>query len=60
MLLAFVLWLYLAWLLGLSGALFVRALSLHSAAPAAENPLLTEAMRVLQVIIQGHRLGEAI
>ena len=59
-LLVFLLWLYLVWLLVLSGALFVRTFSLHGAALAVEEPLLIKAMRVLVVIVQRHRLGEAI
>ncbi|HCY04791.1 MAG TPA: hypothetical protein DHU16_05005 [Gammaproteobacteria bacterium] len=46
-LLVFLLWLYLVWLLILSGALFVCSLSLHGAALAVEEPLLIKAMRVL-------------
>ena len=59
-LVVFLLGLYLVWLLVLSGALFVRTLSLYGAALAVQEPLLIKAMRVLLVIVQGHRLGEAI
>ena len=59
-LLVLLLWLYLFWLLILSGALFLRTLSLHGAALAVERPLLIKVMLVLRVIVQGHRLREAI
>ena len=46
-LLVFLLWLYLVWLMIPSGAVFVRALTLHGAALAVEEPSLIKAMRVL-------------
>ena len=55
---AFLLWLYLVWVIVLSGAIFVR--SLRSSANSIDEPLLIRAARVLRVIAQAHRLGMAV
>lgn len=56
----FLLWLYLVWIIVLSGAVFVRSLSLPSSAVPVDEPLLIRAARVLRVIAQAHRLGKAV
>lgn len=57
---AFLLWLYLVWVIVLSGAVFVRSLSLRTSATPMDEPLLIRAVRVLRVIAQAHKLGRAI
>lgn len=56
----FLLWLYLVWVIVLSGAVFVRSLSLHGSLARVDEPLLIKAMRVLQTVAEGHSLGEPI
>ena len=57
---AFLLWLYLVWVIVLSGAIFVRSLSLRSSVPLIDEPLLIRAARVLRVTAQAHRSGMAV
>ena len=54
----FLLWLHVVWVMVLGGAIFVRALSLHGAAVVVDEPLLIKAIRVVQVVVQGHRFGQ--
>ena len=56
----FLLWLYLVWVIVLSGAVFVRSLSLHGSVARLDEPLLIKAMRVLQTVAEGHSLGQPI
>jgi hypothetical protein len=44
----------------LSGAVFVRSLSVRSSAAPVDEPLLIRAARVLRVIAQAHRLGKGV
>ncbi|HAH80997.1 MAG TPA: hypothetical protein DCL88_07185 [Gammaproteobacteria bacterium] len=48
------------WVIVLSGAVFVRSLSLHGSVARLDEPLLIKAMRVLQAVAEGHGLGEPI
>ena len=54
----FLLWLHVVWVMVLGGAIFVRALSLHGAAVVVDEPLLIKAIRVVQVVVQGHGFGQ--
>jgi membrane protein len=56
----FLLWLYLVWVIALSGAVFARSLSLRGTVVRADEPLLIKAMRVLQMVAEAHRLGRPI
>lgn len=56
----FLLWLYLVWIIVLSGAVFVRSLCLRASVAPSDEPLLIGAARVLQTIADAHRQGSAV
>lgn len=56
----FLLWLYLVWVIVLSGAVFVRSLCLRASVAPCDEPILIRAARVLQIIAKAHRQGSAV
>ncbi|MDA1074693.1 MAG: YihY family inner membrane protein [Proteobacteria bacterium] len=58
----FLAWLYLMWVLILSGAIFVRTLSLSREVPRGDlsEPLLVKGARVVQLLYDAHMQGQTI
>lgn len=56
----FLLWLYFVWVIVLSGAIFVRCLSLSREREVSGEPLLIKAVRVLAFFHAAHDRGEAV
>ena len=56
----FLIWLYLVWVIVLSGAIFVRSLSLTADEADNREPLLIKAARVLRMLHEAHLDGRAV
>jgi len=56
----FLIWLYLVWVIVLSGAIFVRSLALSREADEGREPLLIKAARVLRLLYQAHLDGNSV
>lgn len=56
----FLLWLYFVWVIVLSGAIFVRCLSLLREDEGNVEPLVIKAVRILELFHQAHLQGHAI
>ena len=56
----FLFWIYLGWVVVLSGLIFVRSLSLKRDAAPTPEPLLLKAARVLQILSDAHNEGRSV
>jgi membrane protein len=56
----FLIWLYLVWVIVLSGAIFVRSLALSREADEGREPLVIKAARVLRLLYQAHLDGNSV
>ena len=56
----FLVWLYLVWVILLSGAILVRSLSLSRDGDEGREPLLIKAARVLRLLYQAHLEGGSV
>jgi len=57
----FLFWMFLVWVLVLSGAIIVRTMSLRrEPASIADEPMLLKCSRVLEQVVQGHMQGRAV
>lgn len=56
----FLIWMYLFWVIVLSGAVFVRSLSLSREDDESREPIMIKAARVLQLLYQAHNDGRAV
>jgi membrane protein len=57
----FLFWMFLVWVLVLSGAIIVRTMSLRrEPVTRIDEPMLVKCARVLDQVIQGHMLGQSV
>lgn len=56
----FLIWLYLVWVIVLTGAIFVRSLSLSTDEAESREPLLIKAARVLRMLHDAHMDGRSV
>ena len=56
----FLLWLFLVWVIILSGAIFVRSLSLSPDSERSKEPLIIKAVRILRLLQTAHLSGQSV